>query len=70
MTRVLCDKKLPSRAKRKFYKIILRPEEINGFQFRTLNKNEEIFMKISEIRILKRMCVITKLDRIRNEHIK
>ena len=36
----------------------------------TLNKAQENKMEVAEIRMLRWMCEVTKLDRIRNEIIK
>lgn len=54
--------------KAKFYKTIVRLIIMYISEYCALNEKDEIQMKITEIRMLRWMCSITKLNKIKNEY--
>ena len=65
-TRVLCDKKFPCRLKGKFYRVAIRPALLYGTQCWPVKKVFEQRMEVTEMRMLRWMCVHTMIDRIKN----
>lgn len=64
---VLCDKKVQLKVKKKFYKTVVRPAIICCW---ALNKKKEIKTKILQMRMIRYLSVVTRLDRIRNKYIR
>ncbi|KAG5590370.1 hypothetical protein H5410_040884, partial [Solanum commersonii] len=69
-SRVLCDKKIPSRLKGKFYRVGVRPALLYGAECWPVKNAHVQKMHVVEIRILRWMCGHTRSDKIRNEVIR
>ena len=69
-TGVLCDKKLPRRLKRKFYRVAIRPALLYGTECWPVKKVFEQRMDVTEMHILRWMCGNTMMNRIRNQKFK
>ena len=67
---VLCDRKIPLRLKRKYYRTAVRPAMLYGAEVWPAKKQHEHKMSVAEMRMLRWMCGHTKLDKIRNEDIR
>ena len=58
------------RVKRKVYKTVVRPAMMDGADTWAVNKAQEKKLDVAEMRMLRWMSGITKLDKIRNERIR
>ncbi|XP_070032752.1 uncharacterized protein [Nicotiana tomentosiformis] len=67
---ILCDKKVPSKFKDKFYRVVVRPTMLYGAECWPVKIAHIQKMKVAEKRMLIWMCKHTRLDRIRNEVIR
>lgn len=56
--------------KGKFYKTIIRPVMMYGSVYWAINKKKKITMKVAEMRMLKLMCNLSKLNSTWNEFIR
>ncbi|KAG5578791.1 hypothetical protein H5410_049418 [Solanum commersonii] len=66
---VLCDKKIPSRLKGKFYRVVVRPALLYGAECWPVKNAHVQKMRVAEMRMLRWMCGHTRSDKIRNEVI-
>ncbi|KAG5606935.1 hypothetical protein H5410_028427 [Solanum commersonii] len=66
---VLCDKKIPSRLKGKFYRVVVRPALLYGVECWPVKNAHVQKMHVAEMRMLRWMCGHTRSDKIRNEVI-
>ena len=69
-TGVLCDKRIPTRLKGKFYRTAIRPAMMYGSECWATKKQHVDKMSVAEMRILRWMCGKTRKDRVRNEDIR
>ena len=67
---VLCDRRMKVKIKGKVYKTIVRPAMVYGAQTRAVKKAHEKKMEVAEMKMLQWMCVVTRLDKIRNKKIR
>uniref|UniRef100_A0A1S4B6T2 Uncharacterized protein n=1 Tax=Nicotiana tabacum TaxID=4097 RepID=A0A1S4B6T2_TOBAC len=67
---VLCDKNVLQKLKDKFYRAVVRPTMLYGAGYWPAKNSHVQKMKVAEMRMLRRMCGHTRLDRIRNEVIR
>ena len=65
---ILCDRRISLRVKGKVYKTVVRPAMMYGAETWTVKKAQEL--DVAEMRMLRWMSGVTKLDRIRNERIR
>ena len=56
--------------KGKVYRTVVRPALMYGAETWALKKAQEKKLKVAEMRMLRWMCEVTKLDKIRNERIR
>ena len=56
--------------KGKVYRTVVRPALMYGAETWTLKKAQEKKLEVAEMRMLRWMCGVTKLDKIRNERIR
>ncbi|KAG5620749.1 hypothetical protein H5410_005967 [Solanum commersonii] len=66
---VLCDKKIPSRLKGKFYRVVVRSALLYGAECWPVKNTHVQKMHVAEMRMLRWMCGHTRSDKIRNEVI-
>ncbi|KAI8559570.1 hypothetical protein RHMOL_Rhmol04G0184900 [Rhododendron molle] len=69
-TGVLCDKRVPTKLKGKFYETAIRPAMLYGTKYWPIKKQKVRKMSVAEMRMLRWMCGKTRQDRIRNETIR
>ena len=62
----MCDRRMNVKIKGKMYRTVLRPALMYGAETRTLRKAQEKKLEDAEMRMLRWMCGVTKLDKIRN----
>ncbi|XP_063600550.1 uncharacterized protein LOC134776733 [Penaeus indicus] len=67
---VICDKKISARVKGKVHKTVVRPAMINGAEAWPIKKSQEKKLDVFEMKMLRWMCGVTKLDKIWNERIR
>ena len=67
---VLCDRKVPVKVKGKLYKSVVRPALMYGMETLPMKKLNERKMEVTEMKMLRWMCGVTRNDRIRNEYIR
>ena len=64
---VLCDKRIPTRLKGKFYRTAIRPAMLYGTKCWATKKQHVDKMSVAKMRMLRWMCGKTRQDRIMNE---
>ena len=67
---ILCDRRIRLRVKGKVYKTVVRPAMMYGAETCAAKKAQEKKLDVAEIRMLRWMNGVTKLDRIKNERIR
>ena len=67
---ILCDRRISLRVKGKVYKTVVRPAMMYGAETWAVKEAQENKLDVAEMRMLKWMSGVTKLDRIRNEIIR
>ena len=67
---VLCDRRMIMKIKGKVYRTVVRPALMYGAETWALKKAQEKKLEVAEMRMLRWMCGVTKLDKIRNERIR
>ena len=66
----MCDRIIRLRVKGKVYNTVVRPASMHGTDTWTVKKAQEKKLDVAEMRILRWISEITKLDIIRNEIIR
>ena len=67
---VLCDRRMNIKIKGKVYRTVVRPALVYGAETWALKKAQEKKLEVVEMRMLRWMCGVTKLDKIRHERIR
>ena len=69
---VLCDRRMPVKLKGKvgLNKTVIRPAMLYGAETWATTKRQEKRIEVTEMRMLRWMCGVTRKDKIRNEHIR
>ena len=70
VSRILCDRRISLRVKGEVYKTVVRPAMMYGSETWAVKKAQEKKLDVAEMRMLRWMSGVTKLDRIRNERIR
>ncbi|GKD73211.1 retrovirus-related pol polyprotein LINE-1 [Tanacetum coccineum] len=65
-SRVLCDRRIPLKLKRKFYKVAIRPAMLYGSKCWPITKAQANRIKVVELRMLRWTCGKTMVDMISN----
>ncbi|KAI8559998.1 hypothetical protein RHMOL_Rhmol04G0220700 [Rhododendron molle] len=66
---VLCDKRVFTKLKGKFYGTVIRPAMLYGTESRPIKKQQVNKMSVAEMRMLRWVCGKTRRDKIRNETV-
>ena len=67
---VLCDRRMPVKLQGKVYKTVIRPAMLYGAETWATTKRQEKRIEVTEMRMLRWMCGVTRKDKINNEHIR
>ncbi|XP_045764478.1 uncharacterized protein LOC123866821, partial [Maniola jurtina] len=67
---VICDPKMPLKLKGKIYKTVVRPVTLYGSECWAVKGKDERRVHATEMRMLRWMCGVTRMDMIRNEYIR
>ena len=67
---ILGDRRMNVKIKGKVYRTVVRPALMYGAETWALKKAQEKKLEVAEMRMLRWMCGVTKLDKIRNERIR
>ena len=67
---ILCDRRKRLRVKGNVYKTVVRPAMMYSAETWAVQKAQEKKLDVAEMRMLRWMSAVTKLDRIRNERIR
>ncbi|XP_037775544.1 uncharacterized protein LOC119572508 [Penaeus monodon] len=70
VSRVICDKRVPVKLKGKVNKSVVRPAMTYGLEIAPLRKVEERKLDVAEMKMLRWMVGVTKMDCIRNNYIR
>ena len=66
---VLCDRRMNVKINGKVYRTVVISALLYGAETWALKKAQENKLEVAEMRMLRWMCGVTKLDKIRNESI-
>ena len=67
---VICDRRLSTHAKRKVYKMVVRPAILYGLETVPLIKKQEAELAVAELKMLRFSLGVTRMDKIKNEFIR
>ena len=67
---VLCDRRMNEKINGKVYRTVVRPALVYGAEIWALKEAQEKKLEVVEMRMLRCMCRVTKLDNIRNKRIR
>ena len=65
-----CCARMNVKIKGPVYRTVVRPALIYGAETWALKKAQEKKLEVADMRMLRSMCGVTKLDKIRNERIR
>ena len=67
---VICDQRLSAKVKGKVYRMVVRPAMMYGLETVALTKKQEVELEVAELRMLRFAMGVTRMDKVRNEHIR
>ena len=67
---ILCDKRMPLKLKSRIQQQVIRPAMLYGSEAWVTKTRQEARLDVSEMRMLRWQCGVTRRDRIRNEFIR
>ena len=67
VSEVICDRRLPAKAKGKVYSTTVRPTMVYGVETMTVTKKQVEEMEVAEMKMLRFAMGMTRKDKIRNE---
>ena len=70
VSEVICDQRLPARAKGKVYNLVMRPTMVYVLETVAVTKKQVEEMEVAEMKMLRFAMGVTRKDKIRNEYIR
>ena len=67
---IICDRKLSTRVKGKVYNTAVRPAMLYGRETVALMRRQEAELEVAELRMLRFALGVTRLDKIKNTHVR
>ena len=67
---IICDRKLSTRVKGKVYNTAVRPAMLYGMETVALTRRQEVELEVAELRMLRFAMGVTRLDKIKNTHVR
>lgn len=67
---MFCDKKVSCKMKGKLYKMVVRPVLTYASETWAVTMSQERKLDVAEMRMLRFMCGVTRMDKIRNDYIR
>ena len=67
---IICDRKLSTRVKGKVYNTAVRPAMLYGMETVALTRRQEAELEVAELRMLRFALGVTRLDEIKNMHVR
>ena len=67
---MVCDRRMNAKIKGTVYRTVVRPALMYGAETWALKKAQENELEVAEMKMLRWVCGVAKLDNIRNERIR
>ena len=67
---IICDRKLSTRVNGKVYNTAIRPAMLYGMETVALTRRQEAELEVAELRMLRFAMGVTRLDKIKNTHVR
>ena len=67
---VICDRRVPAKVKGKVYKTVVRPPMLYGLEMAALTKKQEAELEVAELKMLRFLLGVTRMNKIKNEYIR
>ena len=70
VSRVICNRRLPTRVKGKVYSLVVRPAMVYRLEMVAVTKKQVKKMEVAEMKMLRFAMGVTRKDKIRNKYIR
>ena len=67
---VICDRRVSGKAKRKVYRVVVRPAMMSGLETQAIGRRQEAELDVAELKMQRISLGVTRKDRIRNKVIR
>ena len=67
---VLCDRRMPMKLKSKIQRQVVRPAMLYSSETWATKRKDEDRLDVTEMRMLRWQCGLTRKDKVRNEHVR
>ena len=70
VSRVICNRRLPTRVKGKVYSLVMRPAMVYRLEMVAVTKKQVKEMEVAEMKMLRFAMEVARKDKIRNKYIR